>query len=247
MRKSLGNKRNELNEENIKSIINLFNNFQDTDNIKIFDNEDFGYTKVTVERPQQLNFKVDEERLENLYSIPAFNKLITSKKKNPKEKEKEEKEGKQQQNKIINSLKNIPNNLIKSYNEFDELVTDEIGRFNIITPTFKRNIIEKLSKHDDTAEYVKDSKGKLKPDPNLRDTEKIPLKTNIEQYFKEEVKKYYNNAWMDRKKDKIGYEINFTRYFYKYEPPRPLEEIERDIKKITNEIQELLNENFENT
>ncbi|MDR3291276.1 MAG: hypothetical protein LBT10_03910 [Methanobrevibacter sp.] len=245
MRKNLGNKRNELHEENITSIMNLFNTFQNTDNIKIFDNEDFGYTKVTVERPQQLNFKVDEERLENLYSIPAFNKLIASKKKNPEEKEKGEKEGKQQQNKIIDALKNIPNNLIKSYNEFDKLVTEEIGSFNIITPTFKRNIIEKLSKHDDTAEYIKDSKGKLKPDPNLRDTEKIPLKTDINSYFNKEVKKYYKDAWMDRKKDKIGYEINFTRYFYKYEPPRPLEEIEADIKKVTKEIQELLSENFD--
>ena len=63
---------------------------------------------------------------------------------------------------------------------------------------------------------------------------------NIQEYFEEEVLKYYPDAWIDNKKDKIGYEINFTQYFYVYEPPRPLEEIEADINKVTSEIQELL-------
>ena len=248
MRKSLGNKRHELTEKNINNILNLFNTFENTDNIKIFDNEDFGYTKVVVERPQQLNFKVDEERLENLYSVNQFNKLAESKKKDLQEKEEEINKGKQLQAKIINTLKNIPNNLVKSYNEFDKLVADEVGSLNIdIKPAFRKNIVIALSKHDDTADYVTDGKGNIKPDPNLRDTEKIPLKIDIDDYFKEEVQKYYSDAWMDRKKDKIGYEINFTRYFYKYTPPRPLEEIEQDIKKITGEIQELLKEDFGDT
>ena len=94
--------------------------------------------------------------------------------------------------------------------------------------------------HDDTAEYVTDKKGKPKADSNLRDTEKIPLVQNIDDYFEEEVLKYYSDAWYDDKKNKIGYEINFTQYFYVYEPPRSLEEIETDISKITLEIQELL-------
>jgi type I restriction enzyme M protein len=243
MRKSLGNKRHQLNEENIKNIINMFNTFKDSDNVKIFDNEDFGYTKVTVERPQQLNYQVSEERLENLYSINAFSKLAESKKKDPEEKLKEENEGKQKQEKIKNALKNIPNKLFKQYNQFSELIADEIGSLDL-SPTFRKNIVLALSQHDETAEYVIDNKGNPKIDPNLRDTEKIPLKTPIDEYFKGEVEKYYPDAWMDRKKDKIGYEINFTRYFYKYEPPRPLEDIEEDIKKITSEIQELLHEDF---
>ena len=84
-----------------------------------------------------------------------------------------------------------------------------------------------------------DKKGNPKADSNLRDNEKIPLKKDIEEYFEEEVLKYYPDAWIDTKKDKVGYEINFTQYFYVYEPPRPLEEIEADIKKVTEEIQEL--------
>jgi type I restriction enzyme M protein len=77
------------------------------------------------------------------------------------------------------------------------------------------------------------------------DIEQLPLKQDIEEYFKKEVKPYYPDAWMDRKKDKIGYEINFTQYFYKYKPPRPLEKIEKDIKEVTGEIQELIKEDVE--
>ena len=76
----------------------------------------------------------------------------------------------------------------------------------------------------------------------MRDNEKIKLTEDIDEYFKREVIPYYPEAWMDRKKDKVGYEINFTKYFYKYEPPRDLEEIEGDIKRITGEIDELVKE-----
>jgi type I restriction enzyme M protein len=111
-----------------------------------------------------------------------------------------------------------------------------------LSPNLIKNIILALSEHDDTADYVLDKKGSKIHDPNLRDPEKIPLKQDIEEYFKKEVKPYYPDAWMDRKKDKIGYEINFNQYFYKYVPPRPLEEIQKDIKQVTAEIQELLKE-----
>jgi len=97
-----------------------------------------------------------------------------------------------------------------------------------------------LSEHDETADYVLDNKGKQLPDSNLRDSEKIPLKQDIDEYFEKEVKPYYKDVWMDRSKDKIGYEINFTKYFYKYVPPRPLEDIEKDIDKVTKEIKELV-------
>lgn len=246
MRKSLGNKRHEVSKDNTDKILEYYNTFENTDYIKIFDNEDFGYTKVVVERPQQLNYQVSEERLKNLYSIPAFSKLAESKNKDPEEKIKEDEKGKEKQNKIISSLKKIPDKLFKDWNEFDNFVSDETASLNL-TPTFKKNIILALSEHDDNADYVKDSKGKIKADPNLKDTEKIPLKQNVDEYFQEEVLKYYPNAWMDRKKDKVGYEINFTQYFYKYEPPRPLEEIEADIKKVTAEIQELLKDDLNET
>ena len=240
MRKSLGNKRNELDKkEHIPKIVELYEIFEKNTYCKIFDNEDFGYTKVTVERPLQLNYQVTEERLENLYSVSAFSKLAISKQKDPEKKLEEEEKGKRKQEEIINALKRIGNHLFKNWDEFEDRIKEKLSGFTL-TSNFTKNIIFALSEHDDTADYVLDKKGNKTADSNLRDYEKIPLKQDIEEYFKKEVKPYYPDAWMDRKKDKIGYEINFNQYFYKYVPPRPLEEIEKDIKQLTAEIQELL-------
>ncbi|MDD4898177.1 MAG: class I SAM-dependent DNA methyltransferase [Methanocellales archaeon] len=243
MRKSLGFKRHCLGEDDIKSILEYYDKFESSENVKILDNEDFGYTNVIVERPLQLNYSVTEERLENLYSVSAFAKLAESKKENPDEKLKEEEEGKKQQEEIINALKTIGSHQYKKWDEFEAKVKEALKKLDL-KPVFIKNIILALSEHDDTAEYVL-VKGKKQPDPNLRDSEKIPLKQDIEKYFEKEVKPYYSDAWMDRKKDKIGYETNFTQYFYKYVPPRSLEDIEKDIKKVTAEIQELINEDVE--
>jgi len=241
MRKSLGNKRNYLVDDDIDKIVSLYDRFEENEYSKIFDNEEFGYTKVIVERPLQLNYQVTEERLENLYSVKAFAKLAESKKKDPELRLKEEEEGKKKQEQIISALRTIGDKLYKNWDEFEKKVKEALKEFDL-SPNFikNKNIILALSEHDDTADYVLDKKGNKLPDPNLRDSEKIPLKQDIEEYFEREVKPYYPDAWMDRKKDKIGYEINFTKYFYVYKPPRLLEKIENDIKEVTGEIQELL-------
>ena len=244
MRKSLGFKRHQLGEDDIKEIIEYYDKFEASKNVKILDNEEFGYTKVIVERPLQLNYQLNDERLENLYAVSAFAKLAESKKENPDLKLKEEEEGKKKQEEIINALKKIGNHLYKNWDEFEAKAKEALKRANL-TPNFIKSVILALSEHDDTAEYVLDNKGKKQPDSNLRDSEKIPLKQDIEKYFEKEVKPYYSDAWMDRTKDKIGYEINFTQYFYKYVSPRPLEEIEADIKKVTDEIAELVKEDVE--
>ncbi len=239
MRKSLGNKRHIITDKSITKIINTYREFKENDKVKIFYNEDFGYTKITVERPMQLNYQVTEERLENLYSYNQFKKLAESKSKDLETKMAEEEEGKKQQESIKQALLTIGNNLYTDWDTFEAKVKKALKTFEL-KPAFIKKVIEKLSEHDDTAKYVTDKKGKPKADSNLRDTEKIPLIQNIDEYFEDEVLKYYNDAWYDDKKNKIGYEINFTQYFYVYEPPRPLEEIETDINKITIEIQELL-------
>lgn len=239
MRKSLGNKRHLIPEESINKIINTYNEFSESEKVKIFNNEDFGYTKITVERPMQLNYQVTPERLENLYSYAQFKKLAESKNKNLEEKMAEEEEGKKQQEAIKEALLSIGDELYVDWNTFEAKVKKALKPFDL-KPAFIKNVIEKLSEHDDTAEYVTDKKGKPKADSNLRDTEKIPLVQNIDEYFEDEVLEYYSDAWFDNKKNKVGYEINFTQYFYVYEPPRPLDEIEADIAKVTAEIQELL-------
>lgn len=244
MRKSLGSKTQYISPEDIKDILEYYDNFKPSKNIKIFDNEEFGYTKVIVERPLQLNYCVNGERLENLYSYSAFAKFSESKKSNPEEKLKEEEEGKEKQDEIITALKMIGSTVYKKWDEFESKVETSLKDIKL-SPAFVKNIILKLSGHDGTAEYVLDAKGKKQADSNLRDSEKIPLKQDIKKYFEKEVIPYYKDAWMDRKKDKIGYELNFTQYFYKYVPPRALEDIEADIKKVTGEIQELIKEDAE--
>ena len=83
--------------------------------------------------------------------------------------------------------------------------------------------------------------GNPKPDSKLRDTERIPLSDNIEEYFKREVEPHLPNSWMDRDKDKVGYEINFTKYFYKYIPLRSLEEITKDLLALEEDSKDLFN------
>jgi len=239
MRKSLGNKRHLIPEQSVTNIINTYKEFSENDKVKIFDNNDFGYTKIIVERPMQLNYQVTPERLENLYSYNQFKKLAESNSKDLEVKMAEEEEGRKQQEAIKEALLTIGDDLYKNWDTFESKVKNALKDFDL-KPAFIKNVIEKLSEHDNTAEHVTDRSGKPKVDSNLRDNEKIPLVQNIDDYFEDEVLKYYSDAWYDESKNKVGYEINFTQYFYVYEPPRPLEEIEADIAKVTTEIQELL-------
>jgi len=89
---------------------------------------------------------------------------------------------------------------------------------------------------------VKDAKGKPKADPKLKDTENISLKEDIQEFFEREVLPFAPDAWWDKKDTKIGYEINFAKYFYKHQPPRALADIAKDILAIEQETDGLLKE-----
>jgi len=116
--------------------------------------------------------------------------------------------------------------------------------------SLKKAILNALCERDETAEICRDKNGNPEPDTNLRDTENVPLSEFIEVFFEREVKPHVPTAWIDKsKRDKtdgevgiVGYEINFNRYFYIYEPPRPLGDIEADIKKIESEIMDMIGE-----
>jgi type I restriction enzyme M protein len=99
-----------------------------------------------------------------------------------------------------------------------------------------------LGERDEEAAICRDRNGKPEPDAELRDTETVPLRESIEDYFRREVLPHVPDAWLDHSKTKIGYDIPFNRRFYRYEPPRPLEEIEADIKALEGEILSLLSE-----
>jgi type I restriction enzyme M protein len=242
MRKNLGNKRHEIGRDDMGKIVTLYTEFKDGEYTKIFNNEEFGYTRAIVERPMQLNYCVSEERLENLYSIPAFAKLAESKSKSAEQRLEEEARGKEEQKEIIAALGTIGTETYKAWGLFEEKVKNALKKFDFNSNTINA-IIVALSEHDDTADYVI-VKGKKQSDSNLRDSEKIPLKQDIETYFEKEVKSFYPDAWMDRRKDERGYEISFAKYFYKYIPPRELEQIDREIKQVITEIQEHLKDEF---
>lgn len=148
-RKSLGNKRNDIPKKYIDEITKLYGEFKESEISKIFDNEDFGYSKIVVERP-----KLNEEG----------------------------------------------------------------------TPELK--------------------KGKPVADTSLRDTENVPLKEDINEYFEREVLPFASDAWIDEKKTKVGYEIPFTRYFYKYVAPKPSSELEMEIRDIEMDLSGVLEEIF---
>lgn len=150
-RKALGNKRNDITEDAIAEITRLYGDFRESEISKIFDNEDFGYTKITVERP----------------------------------------------------------------------LCDENGELIL-------------------------KNGKKQPDSSLRDTESVPLKENIDEYFSREVLPFAPDAWIDDKKSTVGYEIPFTRYFYKYEAPKPSAEIMAEILELEKELDGSLAEVFDN-
>jgi len=137
MRKSLGNKRNYLGDGDIDKIVKLYDDLKESKFSKIFDTEDFGYTKVIVERSLQLNYQITEERLENLYSVKAFEKLVESKQKDPEKKLKEEETGKREQEEIISALKGIGNQLYKNWGVFETKVTKALKHF----PTIRSKIL----------------------------------------------------------------------------------------------------------
>jgi len=243
MRKSLGNKRHCITEKQIEEIVDIYKSFRESDKSKIFSNNDFGYHKVTVERPLQLNFQASDERIELLKQEQAFLKLAESKKKNKDEQIKEIEDGKEKQEKIVIAIKSIGNIVFKNRDEFEVVLDGVFRKRNIdVDKSLKKAILKALSEHDETADIIYDKHGNPEPNPDLRDYENVPLNKDVHEYFKREVKPHLPDAWIDEKKTKVGYEISFTKYFYKYKPLRSLEEIRKDILALEKETEGLLQE-----
>lgn len=209
---------------------------------KIFDNEDFGYWRITVERPLRLNFKVSDDRLKLLKATKAFENLATSRKRGEAALLEIE-EGKQLQKDVEEALKTLGDNLYKNRNEFEEDMATAFDEAGLrVSVSVKKAILSALSERDETAAICTDKDGNPEPDSDLRDYENVPLKDDIDAYMEREVLPYVPDAWVDQEKTRIGYEIPFTRYFYEYEPPRALEAIEQEIEALEGEIQGMLKE-----
>src|SRR3989344_8632207 len=250
MRKSLGNKRREIPTEKVAEILRLHRDFKDGDYCKIFPTAHFGYRKIQVERPLRLNFQASPERIARLEEESVFKNLAVSKK-SGKAKATEEAEGRAQQQAIRKMLGTLPDALHKERDAFLEVLNQAMKRAKLkLAAPIQKAIISALSERDETAEICRDKDGNPEPDPELRDYENVSLGENIVTYFEREVKPYVADAWInesvrdekDGKIGKVGYEINFNRYFYKYQPPRPPEEIEADIKAAEKDILDMLRE-----
>ncbi len=245
MRKSLGNKRNEVCDPQREDIARLYGNFTAGEYVRIFDNEDFGYRRITVERPLRLNFAVTEGRLDKVCEAGAFVALAESKKRKDKDAAAAEiRAGERMQDAILEALLPLHNaGVVKNRDRFSQMMKTAFKKAGLtLPPPLFKAVMMALSERDDAADVCTDSKGNPEPDTELRDYENVPLTEDISAYMAREVLPHVPDAWVDESKTRIGYEISFNRYFYKYTPPRPLEEIEADLKAIEKEIGELLSE-----
>jgi type I restriction enzyme M protein len=266
MRKSLNNKRNEITPEHIDELTRIYGNFQHDETrslsaesngeplvvSKVFDNADFGFRQITIERPLRLSFQASPERIERVREITAFANLAKSKKKDKKQIAAEEAAGREQQEAILAVLHKLDAGRL--YKDRDAFVTDLQAAFDQadvrLPAPIKKAILSALSERDETAEICRNADGNPDADSELRDTENVPLKECIYDYFEREVKPHVPDAWIDENKrdekdgeiGRVGYEVPLTRHFYKYTPPRPLEEIESEIADLEKDIVRMLRE-----
>ena len=243
MRKNLGNKRSELSNGNIAEIVELYGDVTKNGRSKVFDNEDFGYHQITVERPLRLAFQVTPERIDAFKLEAAFQKLATTKKKG-KQGQQEIEEGQKTQAEIVTMLEGMAAPKVDlSRPDFEKRLEKAAGMSDVkLSAPLKKAILNTMSQRDEAAEICVDEDGNPEPDTDLRDYENVPLKEDIHAYFVSEVKPHVPDAWIDESNTKVGYEIPFNRHFYKFTPPRPLEEIKAEIKVIEQGILRLLAE-----
>ncbi|MDO9067591.1 MAG: class I SAM-dependent DNA methyltransferase [Deltaproteobacteria bacterium] len=224
LRRNLGKKRVEISEDQSAAILGIYEAFEENTVSKIFDTTDFGYTKVCVERPLRLHFDLSEEQRQLLQLDATVLKL---------------KDNRGQQ------LADVLEKMAEKAPWLDD------GQFFIVlhkalpwkpTAGLVKVLRTVLGQRDETAVPVLDSEGKQVPDTDLRDFENVPLKDDIDAYFAREVLPHVPDAWMERDKDKVGYEISFTKYFYEYTPLRSTEEIAVELLALDEETENLLRE-----
>lgn len=256
LRKGLGDKRNEITQSDITTLTELYDEFREGEFCKILDNKDFLYRQITIDRPFARNFMINEERIENLYSQSAFSKLfdedvyieLTEKvKQTASDKKKIEtlEKGKKLQEEILAILRsNISEEVYTNRDEFVKVIKDMFKDISEVKAGLLKAIWMGLSEKDANADKYYDKKGNVEVDSELRDTEIVPFKEDIHEYFKREVLPHVPDALIDEDKTKIGAEIPFTRLFYKYEDEGSYAEYMQKAKELEVSIAKLLEEVF---
>lgn len=276
MRKSLGDKRREIPLDRADDILKILGGFRDGEKgpatedgksedvvvSRIYPSTHFGFRKIIIERPLRLNFRSSTERIARLEDEKGFQALAESKKKGAAG-AKEGAEGRALQERIRRLLRGLPNELVQDRDEFERLLDAAAKVAGVKMPAPARKaVLSALSERDETASICRDKTGNPEPDPDLRDSEIVPLPSGVDPvdsdgvpqsvraFFAEEVTPHVRDAWIDTSKHDlkdgsvglVGYEINFTRHFYRYAPPRRLEEIESDIRDLEADIVRMLSE-----
>ena len=225
LRKNLGSKNRELSDADRTAIAKLYADFGENDHSKICEAADFGHTEITVEQPLRLRFEVDADRIEEYLAIRPVVKL-----------------GAGDLGALRTALIALVGQCFLNREAFHTALGKQVAVAGAALglPVYKA-LVGAIGERDDTADACLE-RGKAEPDTGLRDTELVPFRDDVAVYFEREVKPYLPEAWIDHTKTKVGYEIPFTRLFYKYVPPRPLAEIDAELNQLAKEIIELLQE-----
>lgn len=243
MRKSLGSKRQYLDEAQISALVRLYGRFEETPSnapiqSKIFPIAAFGYRRITIERPLRLAFQVTAERIKGVLADKGVQKLDGA-----------------VQSRLITALQTLAEEPIcLSRALFSQRLKQVLAGQDVdVSAAVLKVLLNALGERNPEAEIcrVKDKpKGEPEPDTGLRDYENVPLGESIAEYFEREVKPHVPDAWIDREKcdpldgeiGMVGFEIPFNRHFYVFQPPRLLEEIDRDLKACTDRIKQMIEE-----
>lgn len=257
LRKNMGKKNCELSRENQEEILNLYLNFEENEISKIFDNEEFGYYQVTVERPLRQKASVNKETvskfedilkelgvLDNNFDkklVKDFEDLVVKNTKGSKD----ELASNDKMISYLEILKDLQRDEdYLSYTEFEKEFSKKAkGMTGITTNNLnKTGLLDLFVSKDDKAEVIKDKRSNITPDPDLRDTEQIPLnyEGGIQAFIEKEVLPYHKDAWVDEESIQTGYEINFTKYFYVPKKLPSVKELVEEIKKLEAESEGLM-------
>lgn len=221
-KRSLGDKRRHMTIAQIDEMVRLYGKFEEGPRSKIFDNADFGYTRVTVERPLRLRYQMTiDDKARFLDAVPHLLDDVQA---------------------IDLGVGREPRlDWPAAWDEIEALLRKRGSRWKAPEQKLFRSVFTQRD-----AKAVPVPKGGrdegFEADADLRDFENVPLTADVDAYFEREVKPHVPDAWMDRSKDKVGYEISFNRYFYVFTPPRSLNEIDVDLKAAEDEILRLLRE-----
>jgi type I restriction enzyme M protein len=224
-RKSLGNKRNDISPEQIGEIVQVYGDFKETKQSKIFDNEDFGYHQVTVEQPLRVRYVATDEGLERFLACKPVVALTAG--------------DDQSRETLTRAFSQAGSISTTDRKAVEKSIAANVLDFNGAGPNVAKELLKALAVRDSAAPVVTGKNGP-EPDPDLRDTENVPLKEDVGAYVEREVLPYVPDAWVEASRTKVGYEIPFNRHFYEYKAPRPLAEIDNEIRQLEAEIQELL-------